>query len=439
MDILKILDKLNIESLNDMQNEASHAILDSNNDVVILSPTGSGKTLAYLLPLIQLIDKDNDCVQAVVIVPGRELALQSSKILENMSCGIRGMSLYGGRPTMDEHKVIKQVKPQIVFCTPGRLNDHIGKGNINVEDIKWFIIDEFDKCLEMGFHLQMKQLSESIPNINRHILLSATDSNIIPQYVKLGRTIHINYNSPDVQVPERIKIFQVQSPEKDKLQTLSRLLCCFKSQSSIVFLNYRESVERIDEYLRGYGFITSPYHGGMDQKKREDCLYKFMNGSSNVLICTDLASRGLDIKDVNNIIHYHLPANEDTYIHRVGRTARWEATGNSYFLIGPDEVFPEYIETKPIIFQIPEELPKPSLPKMATIYIGKGKANKLSKSDVVGFLCKKTGLNKDDIGNIDVKERYIYAAIKLSKLKQVLMLSKGEKIKGVKTIIEAVE
>lgn len=146
----RILDKLGIE-LNDMQQDSMQAILHGNKDVVILSPTGSGKTLAYLLPLTQLIDATDDEAQAVVVTPGRELALQSANVLKNMGSGLRAMACYGGRATMDEHRVMKQVRPQIVFGTPGRLNDHLDKGNLSPYHIKYLIIDEFDKCLEMVF------------------------------------------------------------------------------------------------------------------------------------------------------------------------------------------------------------------------------------------------------------------------------------------------
>ena len=146
MNIETIIDKLGITP-NAMQQDAFNAILHSNKDVVVLSPTGSGKTLAYLLPMVQRLDASIDRVQAVVVVPGRELALQSLNVLKNLGCGLRAMSLYGGRPTMDEHREIRQVRPQIVFATPGRLNDHLDKQNFPVDNLKWMVIDEFDKCL----------------------------------------------------------------------------------------------------------------------------------------------------------------------------------------------------------------------------------------------------------------------------------------------------
>lgn len=438
-DINKILEKLHISELNDMQLESINAILKTNNDVVILSPTGTGKTLAYLLPITQLIDASKDAVQAIVIVPGRELALQSDTVLKNMGAGLRSAGCYGGRPAMDEHKTLKQVKPHMVFGTPGRLNDHIDKGNISPYSINCLVIDEFDKCLEMGFHDEMARLIKKLPGIRRRILVSATEAEQIPNFVHLNHAERINYLIDEEQVTDRVTLYEVRSSTKDKLETLTKLLRSLGDSSSIVFLNYRDGVERTVDFLRRNGFSVSSFHGGMEQKMREDALYKFSNGSSNIFVSTDLASRGLDIPDIDNIIHYHLPQGEDGYIHRVGRTARWKAEGNAYFILGPEEYIPEFVEGDVEIKEIPEELPEPALPRMATIYIGKGKKDKLSKGDIVGYLCKKGGLESSEIGRIDVKDRYTYAAVIRRKVNQVLKLTQGEKIKGVKTIVEIVK
>lgn len=438
-DINKILEKLHISELNDMQLESINAILKTNNDVVILSPTGTGKTLAYLLPITQLIDASKDAVQAIVIVPGRELALQSDTVLKNMGAGLRSAGCYGGRPAMDEHKTLKQVKPHMVFGTPGRLNDHIDKGNISPYSINCLVIDEFDKCLEMGFHDEMARLIKKLPGIRRRILVSATEAEQIPNFVHLNHAERINYLIDKEQVTDRVTLYEVRSSTKDKLETLTKLLRSLGDSSSIVFLNYRDGVERTADFLRRNGFSVSSFHGGMEQKMREDALYKFSNGSSNIFVSTDLASRGLDIPDIDNIIHYHLPQGEDGYIHRVGRTARWKAEGNAYFILGPEEYIPEFVEGDVEIKEIPEELPEPALPRMATIYIGKGKKDKLSKGDIVGYLCKKGGLESSEIGRIDVKDRYTYAAVIRRKVNQVLKLTQGEKIKGVKTIVEIVK
>jgi len=433
-----ILTKLGI-TLNVMQEATAGAILHTNKDVVVMSPTGSGKTYAYLLPLIQRLDASSDELQAVVLVPGRELALQSANVLKDLGSGLRCMALYGGRPTMEEHRVLRDVKPQIVVATPGRLNDHLDKLNINAETIKWLVIDEFDKCLEFGFQDEMMSILSKLPNIERRILLSATKSDSIPKFVSLGRTIHLDYRIEEENIPDRIRLYTVTSNEKDKLESLKKLLLSLGDKSSIVFLNYRDAVERTAAFLKENGFTISWFHGGLDQRKREAALYKFSNGSAPILVSTDLASRGLDIPDVDNIIHYHFPETEDSYVHRVGRTARWDKEGRTFFILGPDEHLPEYVNNDYEEYQLPVSLPKPALPRMGTIYIGKGKKDKISKMDIVGFLCKKGGLNSSDIGKIDIKDRFTYIAIVSTKIKKTISLTKGEKIKGIRTVVEEVK
>ena len=431
----KILNKLGIE-LNDMQQDALRAIQHGNQDVVVLSPTGSGKTLAYLLPLSQLVDAADDEPQAIVVTPGRELALQSSTVLKNMGSGLRAMACYGGRSTMDEHRVLRQVRPQIIFGTPGRLNDHLDKGNFSPYHIKYLVIDEFDKCLEMGFQDEMSRLVKSLPGLRRHFLLSATESEEIPRFVHMGKVEKLDYRMDEEQVPERVHIYKVMSPEKDKLESLSLLLRSLGDTSTIVFLNYRDGVERTANYLKDCGFVVSYYHGGLEQKEREAAIYRFSNGSSNILVSTDLASRGLDIPNIKNIIHYHLPDTEDAFVHRVGRTARWDAMGDSYFVLGPEENIPEYVEAEIKDFSLQDNITTIPLPTMATIYIGKGKKDKISKGDIVGLLCKKAELENNEIGRIDVKDYYSYVAVPSQKLSRVLQRLAGEKIKGVKTRFE---
>ena len=443
MDTQRILTKLHIAELNEMQQHAAEAILGSDGDVVLLSPTGSGKTLAYLLPLVQLIESQEPT--ALVITPGRELALQSHQVLQSMGCGIRSTACYGGRAAMDEHKVLKEVRPQVIFGTPGRLNDHLDKENISRYGIRYLVIDEFDKCLEMGFQGEMQKLIKSLPALQRRILLSATNAEQIPHFVNMSKKgTLIDFLSEDEQTSERVTLYEVRSPQKDKLDTLRQLLLNMGNESSIVFLNYRDSVERVNDFLRQQGFVTSCFHGGLEQRQREDALYKFSNGSANVLVSTDLASRGLDIPNIQNIIHYHLPESEEGYIHRVGRTARWDATGRTFFILNASEHIPDYVEGDVVPYVATEsqltepQHDEPALPRMATVYIGKGKKDKISKGDIVGFLCKAGGLKADEIGRIDVKDRYSYAAVKREKLKLVIQQTRGEKLKGIKTIVEEV-
>lgn len=439
LDQQTILTNLGIEQLIPMQQEMQRAATKKGG-VVLLSPTGSGKTLAYLLPLVSIINAEVDSLQAAIVVPTRELAQQSEEVLRRMKAGVRSMSLYGGRPAMDEHRIMRELKPQVVFATPGRLLDHIGKENLNPYGVKVLVIDEFDKCLELGFQTEMENLLKHFTRVNHCWLTSATEAEAIPAFMqKVTQSSQtLNYLGEADKVKSRIEVQQVRSEQKDKLETLGKLLTYVKGEPAIVFVGYRESAERVGKWLRQNGFFAEVYHGGMEQDWRERALYKFRSGSSNVLVSTDLAARGLDIPEVKVVIHYHLPLKEEDYTHRNGRTARWEAKGAIYLLLGPEEQVPEYAGELSVLDVTHVEQTDPQPPRYTTLYIGRGKREKLSKGDVLGFLCKKGGLKSADIGRIDIAAHHAYVAVVRAKVKAMLRQVSGEKIKGMKTLIEEI-
>jgi len=430
------LTRLGITELNLMQQETLQSYR-KNKNLVLLSPTGSGKTLAYLLPMVQTLAKESNEVQAIVLTPSRELALQTHEVVKQMGCGIRSVAVYGGRPAMDEHRTIRGVMPQIVIGTPGRMLDHLTKENISAKGVKTLVIDEFDKCLELGFQQEMADVLSHLQNIDKRVLLSATDSAEIPRFVGTGENVtRLDYLDEDEQIPNRITLNIINSPVKDKLEILRDLLCTRGQESSIVFVGFRESVARVAKYLNEQKFCVSAFHGGMEQKDRERALFRFISGSANILVSTDLAARGLDIPELDNVIHYHLPLNEQAYIHRNGRTARWDAEGKAWMILGPEEYLPDYIQQEAVTWNRPAQIPQPSQPAWSTIYIGKGKKDKLSKGDIAGFLMKIGGLQRDEVGRIDVRDHYAYASISLPRLRETLVRVRGQKIKGMKTIIE---
>ena len=416
-----------------MQQEMLQAFRKADN-LVLLSPTGSGKTLAYLLPLIESLKADNPAVQALVIVPSRELAMQTVAVIKQSGTEIRAVAVYGGRPAMDEHRTMKGVQPQMVVGTPGRLLDHLTKGNIATEHIRSLVIDEFDKCLELGFREEMSQVFAHLTQVTKRVLLSATDNpeitRFLPEYKRM------DYLADEPQT-ERIEQWMVKSPLKDKLETLKQLLSERGSETSIVFVGFRESVERVVKFLKEQGFVTSALHGGMEQRDRERELFRFVAGSTNILVSTDLAARGLDIPALDNVIHYHLPLNEQAFIHRNGRTARWDREGRSFLIIGPEEQVPEYVAATE--YEVTPSTASPSLPLWASLYIGKGKKDKISKGDIAGFLMKVGGLEKEDVGRIDVRDHHSYVAINRNRMSETLIRLRGQKIKGIKTIIEAMK
>lgn len=440
MDISQLIAKAGITP-NGMQTATIDAVQNGSGDVIVLSSTGTGKTLAYLLPVAAQTDTTSTTLQTLVVVPGRELALQSDTVLKSIGSGIRSMAVYGGRPTMDEHRLLRQQRPQIIFGTPGRINDHIAKGNIDVQRLAFLVIDEFDKCLDMGFQQEIETLLHSIPVKTRRILLSATQPEkmeaTMNDYSSGHKITTLDFRPDDDVATDRIKVLAVHSEEKDKLPALAQLLGQIGQESSVVFLNYRDAVERVTNYLLEQGFSAIAYHGALEQKEREEHLYLFANHSVNTLVSTNLGSRGIDIPDINNIIHYHLPESEQDYIHRIGRTARWDKTGRTFFLLGPEETLPEYVDADVEDYNLSDHADEaPTLPPMVTIYIGKGKKDKISKGDIVGFLCKCGGLLSKDIGRIDVYDNYAYVAVARLQAPKMLKKVKDQKIKGQKTIVE---
>ena len=432
------LHKLEIASLNTMQQDMLRTVPRAR-EVVLLSPTGSGKTLAYMLPLLQLLDESLDEVQALVLVPSRELAQQTAAVARLLNADLRILACYGGRPAMDEHRLMRVQRPHVIVGTPGRMLDHIDKANFPTDAIRTLVIDEFDKCLELGFHEQMRGILEALQRVERRILLSATDCPQIPDFVPTGRPCRLDYLDAKGEADERLHFYVVPSPEKDKLRTLYNLLCMLGAEQSMVFVNYRESVERVGDYLRRMDVHAALFHGGMEQRDRERSLFRFSNGSSTVLVTTDLASRGLDITDVRHIIHYHLPPSEEVFIHRNGRTARWDAEGATYLIAGPEEQLPDFLPVTPELLTLPERLPAPVRPRWTTLYVGKGRKDKINKVDIVGFLTKVGGLQREQLGRVDVLPGWAYAAVDRRAASTVLARVKGQKIKGVKTIVTLAE
>lgn len=433
--ITQALVHLGISALTPMQEDALRAGTDKK-DLILLSPTGSGKTLAFLLPLLRILNAESTTIQALVLVPSRELALQIDSVFKAMHTPWKTCCCYGGHSIADEKKSILGNHPAVIIGTPGRVADHLRKGNIAPEYIHTLAIDEFDKSLELGFHDEMAEIISQLSGLTKRMLLSATDIDELPEFTGLEDPIVLNYLQHEKEQASRLALLKVISPSKDKAETLYKLLCLLENKLSIVFCNHRESVDRVAKLLEEKGMYCAAFHGGMEQPDRERALYKFRNGSCYVLVSTDLAARGLDIPEVEHVIHYHLPINEEALTHRNGRTARWNAKGKSFFILNEQESIPAYLSDEVEEFVVPDHTLKPTLPLWTTLYVGRGKKDKLNKIDVVGFLYKKGNLSKEDVGQVDVKEHYAFVAVRRNKVKQLLVLIRGEKIKGVKTLIE---
>lgn len=423
-----ILSALRIDELNEMQLASIEANNQSDN-VILLSNTGSGKTLGFLIPILDRLDKSVPGTQALIVAPSRELAIQIEKVWRLMTTGFKVTCCYGGHLRETEENNLVEA-PALIVGTPGRLGDHIRRENIKTGNITILVLDEFDKSLELGFQDEMAFIIESLPNLKKRILTSATASIDIPGFVGLEDPARLNFLTDEKS--EALTLQFVESEEKDKLETLLRLICHLGNRSTIVFCNHREAVERTNSLLKDKGLVSVFYHGAMEQQERDAALCKFRNGTSNILVTTDLAARGLDIPHIRYIIHYHLPHNVETFTHRNGRTARMDASGTAILLIGPDEKMPDYITEEISPITLPATFELPEKPKWTTFFIGAGKKDKVNKIDIVGFLTNRGQLKKDDIGLIEVKDFFSFVAIRKSKAAVTLPLIQGQKIKNKK-------
>ena len=429
----KLLSNLKIEALNEMQLGGIEAI-EKNDNVILLSSTGSGKTLAFLIPVLHKLDRSNKKTQALIIVPSRELAIQIEQVFKSMGTDFKISCCYGGHLRETEENNLIQ-PPALLVGTPGRLADHIRRGNITIDTIHTLVLDEFDKSLESGFWDEIAFIVDALKNLKKRILTSATEAVEVPDFIGLRSPARLNFLSPDNEKENKLYIKTVLSDEKDKTETLFKLICSIGNKSIVVFCNHRESVERTNDYLTKKGIVNEFYHGAMEQQQRDSALCKFKNGTVNVLVTTDLASRGLDIPNIKYIIHYHLPATEEVYIHRNGRTARMDAGGTAILILSAEEKLPAYIKEVENI-ELPENITLPEKPKWSTLFIAAGKKDKVNKIDIVGFLSNKGQLKKDDIGLIDVKDFFSFVAIRKLKVGQTLQLIKDQKIKNKKVKIE---
>lgn len=449
----QILSQMGFAQLNEIQQKILSSAPTRQN-VLLLAPTGSGKTIAFLSRVWWMLE--NGEKHALVIAPSRELVQQIAEVWQKMHTGIRCVACYGGHDLRTEQNRLEDLGEErsILVGTPGRLKDHIERENIAVATMDVLVIDEFDKSLELGFEDEMKAIMETLTGLKQRVFTSATHALPIAPWTGFkdyeqieSKTVDISAKEGKQEADRKLEIYQVKSPIPDKLETLRDLLLTIAQKDNykerggiIVFANYREAAERIAHYLSEEGIDSALYHGGLDQEFRDKALIRFRGQSIALLVSTDLASRGLDIPEVAHVIHYHLPQSEEAWTHRNGRTARAGASGSSYIILGPNENLPEFIDTgshgKLPYFSLDKDTSKGR--KMiaspnVTVYIGRGKKEKISKGDVVGFFTKNGGLQGNDLGRIDVMDHCAYVAIRREVAEAALMKVKGLKIKGEKT------
>lgn len=423
----EIINKLGISALNEMQVLADVAI-SNNENVILLSPTGTGKTLAFLLPIINQMNFENNGVQLIIVVPSRELAIQIEQVIREMGTGLKCNSVYGGQSFNQDRINLKHV-PAIIVGTPGRLADHLNRNTFSLDFVKTMVLDEFDKSLEIGFEDELKIICSSLYHVKKRILTSATNQVEIPRFVNLESPKIVNNLKKGDGV---LKIKSILSADKDKLESLSDALLKLNGKSGILFCNYKDSINRVSDFLSHKGISHGCFYGGLEQNDRELALIKFRNGSHNLIVATDLAARGLDIDKIDFIMHYHLPLREHEFIHRNGRTARMHNNGTVFILHHSDEKLPDFIPDMETAELLRVEESKAS--EWSTVMISGGRRDKISKGDVVGFCIKQGGLNSEDLGLIELQQNNSFVAVKTKMVSQLIEKIDRTKLKTKKIL-----
>ncbi|MCZ4409010.1 DEAD/DEAH box helicase [Cryomorphaceae bacterium 1068] len=431
-----ILKKFDIVALNAMQEEARHAIL-TKSDVVLLSPTGTGKTLAFLLPLIESLDESCEEIQLLILVPSRELAQQIEQVTREMGSGFKVNAVYGGRAGALD-KIDLKHRPAILIGTPGRIADRFRRDRFSLESIQTLVLDEYDKSLEVGFENEMSEIIEALPNVKQRVLTSATSDVEIPSFVELHKPIVINH------VPEeksQLKIKTLLTSKKDKLTALVQALGIIGNEPGIIFVNFKESLERVSDFLAEHEIHHQCFHGDMEQMDRERSLIKFRNGTTRLLLATDLAARGLDIPEIKFILHYHLPPRLKEFTHRNGRTARMNRDGSAYILQWDGEELPEFIREMEPESLILEEQAVPPISKSTqwvTMYVTGGRRDKISKGDLAGLFLKQGQIQKDQLGVIELQQNSSYVGVRAEVAEQLIEKTNNTKLKKKKVRISLI-
>lgn len=336
----------------------------SGRDLLGQAPTGTGKTLAFTIPILDKIDEEKRVCQALIIAPTRELAMQITSDINEISyyMNVKAVTLYGGE-LIDKQITVLRRKPQVIVATPGRLLDHVNRGTVSLDNVKIVVLDEADEMLDMGFREDINAILDKVPE-HQTMLFSATFSNDIEEiaykYMNDPKKIAVNHGSLTV---ERIDQKYILCAEKDKIEVISRIIEVREFKIVMIFCNTKKSVDEVTSALLTRGFLAEALHGDMKQMQRDRVMARFREGTINVLVASDVAARGLDIENVDVVFNYDLPTDEEYYVHRIGRTGRASKDGLSISLITPKEKWRLYSIIRYAKTKI-EQIQVPSLDKV---------------------------------------------------------------------------
>ena len=441
--IIKALYNLNYKMPSKVQEEVIPRLL-KKEDVIVKSKTGSGKTASFGIPICENIDIENNNVQALIVVPTRELALQVKDEISNIGRlkKIRCSAIFGKQPIKEQIRELKQ-RVHIVVVTPGRIIDHIGRNTIDLDDIKYFIIDEADKMLNKGFIEDMEFILNKIPKNSAKGLFSATIDDdrqyICDKYLKVSNILDIKYN--ELFDKKQIIENKIKSSENDKYKNLKSIIYMENPTSLIIFCNTKDKVKKLYENMKKDGFLVEELHGDMSQDKRIFVIKDFKNNKFNILISTDVAARGIHIDDISLVINYDVPRDKENYIHRIGRTGRKDSYGKAItiFTDKDDKYINEIEAYLGYEIKVLEELKIDDIAKgkikfekkskevlknrknkiieknihseVTKIYINAGKKKKIRVIDIVGAFSNLPGINNEDIGVVEVQDLCSYVDI----------------------------
>ena len=436
-----LLDTLNIlhfTEMSEIQEKAINPILEGN-DILAQSKTGSGKTLAFGLPCIMRTDTSNNRPQTIIITPTRELAEQIAVELRKIAgykANLKILTLYGGVPLRAQADSLAK-GAHILIGTPGRIQDHLAKETLVLDSIKTLVLDEADRMLDMGFYDEIVKIGSNMPRAKQTLLFSATFPEKIEKLAKLllKQPITIKVDT----ILESTKIDEIVYETSDKFKTLIALIQSYKPESLLIFCNTKAEVISLTDRLIGRGHSAIDIHGDLDQRERNEAVLVFSNGSKRILVATDVASRGLDIKDIELVINYDLPFDKEVYTHRIGRTGRADATGTALSLYGSnDSEKCSYITSQATIGEMKDlraDATFKMISKYDTLGINGGKKTKLRAGDILGTLCKEIGIDNKLIGKINITETKSYVALHHTIVEKVFRALKKTRIKKKKYVV----
>jgi len=422
-----------------IQAQSLPAMLEGK-DILAQAKTGSGKTAAFAIGLLHKLETNKYQTQALVLCPTRELADQVSAEVRRLARAIPNtklVTLCGGKPMQAQLAALEH-PPHIVIGTPGRILKHLDKATLKLDDLKTLVLDEADRMLDMGFYDEIIRVIEKTPKQKQTLLFSATYPDQIKKISNKFQNDPVDVRVESIHDDKEIKqiFYEIEAGERSK--ALIALLQHYKPESSIVFCNTKQQCQELVDELWKQGFHVLALHGDLEQRDRDQVIVQFANKSSSILIATDVASRGLDIKDLSAVINYELSPDPEIHIHRIGRTGRAGNQGLALSLFLASEKF--RVEAIEAFIKNPVRIDKTStlkthdfsklIPPMVTLGINAGRKDKVRAGDILGALTANTSLEGKQIGKIDIFDKYAYVAVEQAMAKEALQILAEGKIKG---------